>query len=305
MTQRFKLEGIYTPLITPFAGDGSIDYKVLARLIENLIAAGVHGLISGGSTGENYAETVEERLEIARFIVKAANGRLPVFVGTGAMRTPDSVALAAGAKAMGADGLLLGTPPYSVPTERENAINALTIDRAADLPIILYNYPGRMGVEMGRDFLDRVGRSKNFIGIKESSGDINRVHLLARDYPHIQLSCGMDDQALEFFAWGAQSWICAGSNFLPEEHVLLYKTCVLDGDFAKGRRIMSAMLPLMRVLEQGGKFIQCVKHGVETTGLVSGPVRPPLKGLNKEEKRELEQVIRTLKTTIKAIQGGN
>lgn len=305
MAERFKLEGIYTPLITPFAADGSIDYKVLAQLIENLIAAGVHGLISGGSTGENYAETVDERLEIARFIVKAVNGRLPVFVGTGAMRTPDSVALAAGAKDMGADGLLLGTPPYSVPTERENAINALTIDRAADLPIILYNYPGRMGVEMGRDFLDRVGRSKNFIGIKESSGDINRLHLLARDYPHIQLSCGMDDQALEFFAWGARSWICAGSNFLPEEHVLLYKTCVIDGDFAKGRRIMSAMLPLMRVLEQGGKFIQCVKHGVETTGLVSGPVRPPLKGLNKEEKRELEQVIRTLKTTIKAIRGGN
>ena len=305
MAERFKLEGIYTPLITPFAADGSIDYKVLAQLIENLIAAGVHGLISGGSTGENYAETVDERLEIARFIVKAVNGRLPVFVGTGAMRTPDSVALAAGARDMGADGLLLGTPPYSVPTERENAINALTIDRAADLPIILYNYPGRMGVEMGRDFLDRVGRSKNFIGIKESSGDINRLHLLARDYPHIQLSCGMDDQALEFFAWGARSWICAGSNFLPEEHVLLYKTCVIDGDFAKGRRIMSAMLPLMRVLEQGGKFIQCVKHGVETTGLVSGPVRPPLKGLNKEEKRELEQVIRTLKTTIKAIRGGN
>lgn len=305
MTQRFTLEGIYTPLITPFAADGSIDYTVLAQLIENLIAAGVHGMISGGSTGENYAETVEERLEIARFIVGQVKGRLPVFVGTGAMRTPDSVELAAGAKAMGATGLLLGTPPYSVPTERENAINALTIDRAADLPIILYNYPGRMGVEMGRDFLDRVGRSKNFIGIKESSGDINRVHLLARDYPHIQLSCGMDDQALELFAWGARSWICAGSNFLPEEHVLLYKTCVLDGDFSKGRRIMSAMLSLMRVLEQGGKFIQCVKHGVETTGLVPGPMRPPLKGLNKEEKRELEQVIRTLKTTIKAIQGGN
>ena len=305
MTERFRLEGIYTPLITPFRGDGSVDYKVLAQLIENLIAAGVHGLISGGSTGENYAETVEERLEIARFIVERAKGRLPVFVGTGAMRTPDSVALAAGAKAMGADGLLLGTPPYSVPTERENAINALTIDRAANLPIILYNYPGRMSVEMGREFLDRVGRSKNVIGIKESSGDVNRIHLLARDYPHIQLSCGMDDQALEFFAWGARSWICAGSNFLPEEHVLLYKTCVLDGDFTKGRRIMSAMLPLMRVLEQGGKFIQCVKHGVETTGLSSGPVRPPLKGLNKDEKRELEQVIRTLKTTIKAIREGN
>lgn len=305
MAVRFKLEGIYTPVITPFFDDGSIDFDSLAELVERLVTAGVHGLISGGSTGENYAETVEERLQIARFIVGRVRGRIPVFIGTGAMRTPDSLALGAGAKEMGADGILLGTPPYSVPTERENALNALAIDRVTDLPIILYNYPGRMSVEMGREFLDRVGRSKNVIGIKESSGDINRLHLLARDYPHIQLSCGMDDQALEFFAWGAPSWICGGSNFLPEEHIYLYETCALQGDFAKGRRIMSAMLPLMRVLEQGGKFIQCIKHGVEVTGLKAGPMRPPLKGLNKEEKRELEQVIRTLKSTVKAIREGN
>ena len=305
MGVRFKLEGIYTPVITPFHRDGTIDFDALADLVERLVAAGVHGLISGGSTGENYAETVEERLQIARFVVERVKGRIPVVIGTGAMRTPDSIVLATGAREMKADAILLGTPPYSVPTERENALNALAIDRAADLPIILYNYPGRMSVEMGREFLDRVGRSKNVIGIKESSGDINRVHLLARDYPHIQMSCGMDDQALEFFAWGAQSWICGGSNFLPEEHIALWETCVVKGDFAKGRRIMSAMLPLMAVLEQGGKFIQCIKHGVEVTGLRAGPMRPPLKGLNTEEKRELEQVIRTLKTTVQAILKGN
>jgi 4-hydroxy-tetrahydrodipicolinate synthase len=305
MGVRFRLEGIYTPVITPFFADGSVDFDSLAELVDRLADAGIHGLISGGSTGENYAETIEERLQIARFVVERAKGRMPVFIGTGAMRTPESLALATGAREMNADGILLGTPPYAVPTERENALNALAIDRAADLPIILYNYPGRMSVEMGRAFLDHVGRSKNVIGIKESSGDINRVHLLARDYPHIQMSCGMDDQALEFFAWGAQSWICGGSNFLPEEHIALWETCVVKGDFGKGRRIMSAMLPLMAVLEQGGKFIQCIKHGVEVTGLKAGPMRPPLRGLNKEEKRELEQVIRTLKATVQAILKGN
>lgn len=304
MAVRFQLEGIYTPVITPFHADLTPDWDALAQLVDRLLRAGVHGLIAGGSTGEAYAETVQERIDLARFVIEQAKGQLPVFLGTGAMRTPDSLALAAGAKAMGADGLLLGTPPYSVPTERENALNALAIDKAADLPIILYNYPGRMSVEMGRDFLDIVGQSKNFIGIKESSGDINRLHLLAHDYPNMQMSCGMDDQALEFFAWGARSWICAGSNFLPEEHIYLYETCVLQGDFAKGRRVMSAMLPLMRVLEQGGKFIQCVKHGVEVSGLKSGPMRPPLQGLNDDEKRELEQVIQTLKATIAAIQKG-
>lgn len=301
MTYRLTLEGIYTPIVTPFRSDGSINFDALADIVEHLIEKGVHGIISGGSTAENYAQTVEERLELARFIKGRISDRLPLIVGTGAMRTPDSIDLAVGARELGADAILLGTPPYSVPTEQENALNALAIDRAADLPIILYNYPGRMGVHMGEVFLDRVCRSRNVVGIKESSGDINRVHLLARDYPHIQMSCGMDDQALEFFAWGARSWICAGSNFLPEEHVFLYETCALQGDFAKGRRIMAAMMPLMRVLEQGGKFIQCVKHGVEMVGLPTGPMRPPLRSLNKDDKRELEQVVRVLKTTIAAI----
>ena len=301
MTQYFRLEGIYTPVVTPYFADGSVNFDSLADVIENLIDKGVHGLISGGSTGENYAQRVAERLEVARFTCEQTKGRLPLIVGTGAMMTPDSIALATGARDLGADAILWATPAYSVPTERENALNALAIDKAADLPVILYNYPGRMGVNMGEEFLDRVGCSRNMCAIKESSGDINRVHLLARDYPHIQMSCGMDDQALEFFAWGARSWICAGSNFLPEEHIALYQACAVEGNFDKGRRIMSAMMPLMRILEQGGKFIQCVKHGVTINGIDTGLMRPPLKGLNKDEKRALEQVIRVVKTTISEI----
>ena len=297
----FKFEGIYTPLVTPLLPDGSFNMEALDAQIEYLVAAGVHGLISGGSTGENYAQSVAERVQLAQFTKERLKGRLPLIVGTGTMRTPDSVALATAAREMMADAILLGTPPYAVPTERENALNALAIDRAANLPVMLYNYPGRMGVNMGEEFLDRVGRSRNICAIKESSGDINRVHLLARDYPHIQMSCGMDDQALEFFAWGARSWVCAGSNFLPEEHVALYQACAVEGDFDKGRRIMSAMMPLMRVLEQGGKFVACVKHGVTMAGIDAGGMMPPLKALNKDDKRELEQVVRVLKATVTAI----
>jgi 4-hydroxy-tetrahydrodipicolinate synthase len=157
---------------------------------------------------------------------------------------------------------------------------------------------------MGEEYLDRVGRSPNFCAIKESSGNPNRVHLLARDYPHIQLSCGMDDQALEFFAWGARSWVCAGSNFAPEIHIGLYQACAVEGDFDKGRKIMSAMMPLMAVLEQGGKFIQCVKHGMTGRNLPSGPPRRPLQPLNKDDKRSLEQVIRVMNTTFADIQEG-
>ncbi len=221
---------------------------------------------------------------MATFAKEVIGGRVPLMVGTVAIRLEDSITMAETAAKIGAECILVGSPPYSVPTEREN------------------NYPGRMGINMGEEFLDRVGRSKNFCAIKESSGDINRVHLLARDYPHIQMSCGMDDQALEFFAWGGQSWVCGGSNFLPKEHIALWKACAIDGDFNKGRRIMSAMMPLMRVLEQGGKFIQCIKYGVEMEGNYAGPPRPPLKALNKDDKRQLEQVVRVLKRTIAQIE---
>ncbi len=302
MTARMRFSGIYTPVVTPYDAEGTARLDALEAVIEHLVAAGVHGVISGGSTGENYAQTVEERVALARFTKARLDGRLPLIVGTGAMRTADSLALAKAAREMGADAILVASPPYAVPTEQENALNVLAIDRAADLPIMLYNYPGRTGTHMGDAFLDRVGRSRNICAIKESSGDINRVHTLARDYPHIQMLCGMDDQALEFFAWGAPGWVCAGSNFLPREHVALWRACAVEGDFAKGRRIMSAMMPLMRVLEQGGKFIQCVKHGVEMAGLEAGPPRPPLKPLNKDDKRQLELVVRVLKRTIAEIE---
>lgn len=297
-----RFEGIYTPVITPYRDDGTIDRDAFAAIIEHLIASGVHGIVNGGSTGEYYAQSMEERVEMATLAGEVIGGRVPLIVGTVAIRLPDSIIMAEAAAKIGADGIMVGSPPYAVPTERENALNALAIDRAADLPILLYNYPGRTGINMGEEFLDRVGRSRNFCAIKESSGDINRVHLLARDYPHIQMSCGMDDQALEFFAWGARSWVCGGSNFLPAEHIALWKACAVEKDFDKGRRIMSALMPLMRVLEQGGKFVQCIKHGCEMAGNRAGQPRPPLKALNKDDKRQLEQVVRVLKRTVAEIE---
>ncbi len=298
-----QFEGIYTPVVTPYFDDFTCNEDALAQTIEHLIGAGVHGIIVAGSTGEYYAQTKKERVWMMGRCRDLINGRVPMIVGTGAMRTEDSIEYAQQAKANGADGLLVATPPYAYPTGREIALHALAIDRAANLPIMLYNYPGRMSVNMDEETLDRVGRSPNFVAIKESSGDINRLHMLARDYPHIGLSCGMDDQALEFFAWGARSWVCAGSNFAPEAHIAMYQACAVEGDFTKGRAIMSAMMPLMRVLEQGGKFVQCIKYGLTLRGIDAGPPRKPLQPLNKDDKRELAEVIRTMNTAVNDIMG--
>ena len=300
-----QFEGIYTPLVTAYHDDFTLNEAALADTVELLVTSGVHGIIVAGTTGEYYAQSMEERIDMMSRAKDLIKGRMPMIVGTGAIRTEDSIIYAQAAKEVGADALLIATPPYAYPTGREIALHALAVDRAANLPVMLYNYPGRMSVNMDEECLDRLGRSPNFCAIKESSGDVNRLHMLARDYPHIGLSCGMDDQALEFFAWGARSWVCAGSNFAPEAHIALYKACAVEGDFTKGRAIMSAMLPLMRVLEQGGAFIQCIKHGLTMRGINVGPPRKPLQPLNKDQRRELEEVIRTMNTAIRAIEGGN
>jgi 4-hydroxy-tetrahydrodipicolinate synthase len=298
-----KFEGIYTPAITPHGPGGDIDRDAFAEVLESLIAAGVHGIIIGGSTGEYYAHSMQERIDSFTFAKQVIGSRVPLIVGTGAIRTEDAVVYARAAKEVGADAILVTSPPYAIPTERENALHALIVDRAADLPIMLYNYPGRMGVSMGEEYFARVGRSRNVVAIKESSGDMGQVHMLARKFPNIALSCGWDDQALEFFAWGARSWVCAGSNFLPAEHIAMYQACAVEKNFDKGRRIMMAMMPLMNFLD-GGKFVQSIKYGCEMNGLKAGSLRAPLRPLNEDDKRGLETVVKTLKRTVAQITSG-
>jgi len=296
-----RFEGIYTPVITPFRADGSIDEEGYASIIENQIAQGVHGIVIGGTTGENYALTREERLWQFRTGHSMIGGRVPWLAGVNDIRTEDVCAYAVAAKEAGADALLLAVPPYSVPTEKELALHALKVDRAANMPIMLYNYPARSGAGMGREFLERIGRSANFQSIKESSGEIERIHMLAREFPQLQLSCGTDDLALEFFVWGARSWVCAAANFLARETIGLFTACVLEGDFAKGRRIMKALLPVMTLLERSGKFVQCVKYACALDGLPAGPVRLPLRPMRKELQRQMRDAVLVARTAVRRI----
>ncbi len=160
-------------IVTPYRPDFSLDEDALDRVVEQLIAAGVHGIIVAGTTGEYYAQTARRSASaLMPMVADLIGGRVPMIVGTGAMRTEDSIDYAKAAVSVGADALLVATPPYAYPTGREIALHALAIDRAANLPVMLYNYPGRMSVNMDAECLDRLGRSPNFCAIKESSGDI-------------------------------------------------------------------------------------------------------------------------------------
>ena len=299
-----NFDGIFTPVITPNLLNLEIDYKGLEVMLGYLLDSKVNGIVIAGTTGEYYAQSISERVNILKFAKQVIKKDLPLVAGVNSMKAEESIYLAKVAKKENYDAIFISSPPYSQPTERENANHALSIDRAVDMPVMLYNFPAKMAVDMGKEYLDIVSKSRNFIAIKEASGSPSKLHLLAREFPQIQISCGMDDQALEFFAWGARSWVCAGSNFAPEIHKALYKTCVIKNDFVLGRQIMMAMLPILDVLENGGKFIQSVKYCLEIMGKPSGPPRLPLRPLNKDEKRKLERVFMTMNQTFNSIRIG-
>ncbi|MGU9956816.1 MAG: dihydrodipicolinate synthase family protein [Arenicellales bacterium WSBS_2016_MAG_OTU3] len=294
-------KGIIPPIITPFKADFSVDQSGYADVIEYMIDGGVHAIIVGGTTGEFYAMSEAERVQQFRFAKSVINGRVPMICGVNALTTSGACDLAVAAHDAGADGLLLAAPPYSLPTEDELAQHCMMIDTAANLPIMLYNYPGRTGVNMGTDFLNQVSQKPNFQCIKEASGDINRLHLLVQQFPNIALSCGAEDQALEFFVWGSTSWVTPMGNFIIKEVVSFYNACSQDRDFDKARQMMHALLPLTSVIESGGKFAQTVKFAAVQQGLPAGPVRPPMQAMSEEFEQNFKAVLITAQNTLRNI----
>ena len=147
-----KFEGIYTPLVSPFEKDFKLNQEAMEKTINMLVASGIHGIVIAGTTGEYYAMTMKERFRLMGIAKEMINGRVSTKVGTGAIRTEDSIEYAKQPKKMGADAILVTTPPYAYPTGREIALHALAIDKAANLPVMLYNYPGRMIEQSKKSF---------------------------------------------------------------------------------------------------------------------------------------------------------
>lgn len=285
-----NFDGIWTPVVTPFAEDGAIAIDTLKSVIDTLIDQGVHGLIIGGTTGEYYALGEQERKDVLNAAVEHAGGRIPLMAGINATTTQYSLALGEHAKSAGYDAILIAAPYYCQPTQEELLAHICRLDDALDMPVMLYNFPDRTGVPMSLELIGQLRDRPNIQAIKESTGSIERMHALANDYQEqLQLSCGMDDQILEFFVWGARSWVGGASNFLAPEHVALYEACVVNQDFVAGQAIAKRLLPMLNLLEQGGKFCQYIKYGCELSGLPVGSARAPLLTLKDEEKAVLKR----------------
>lgn len=280
-----RLNGIMTVTLTPFSPAGSIDFDAYARLLDFVTANGVHYVVPCGTTGEYFNLATEERKAVLRFVAENIRGRARIFAGTNSARPAEILELSEEARRLGYEGLMLAAPFYSLPTTAELVAHFQWIEKAVDLPILLYNFPARTGVDMSPEFLRGIRSASRVFAIKESSGSIARLHeLLVEFADRFEIVCGADDQALEYFLWGARSWVAGASNFLPRQHVALYEACVVRQDFAAGRALMQDLLPIFMLMEQGGKYIQYCKYGCELAGVPVGATRPPLLGLTEAEK---------------------
>ena len=286
-----NFDGIWTPIVSPFAADGKLDLVAVAPLVERLIEQKISGLIVGGTTGEYYALSNPERKVLLTHVACLAKGRIPLMAGINATTTDESLDIGLHAKQLGYDSILVAAPYYCQPTQEELLAHTLALDDAINLPAMLYNFPARTGTEMSFEFIDALKSRPNFQAIKESTGSVERMHRLINDYAgQLQTGCGMDDQILEFFAWGARCWVGGASNFCGAQHVAMYQKCVVDKDLSAARALAAKFLPLLSVLEQGGKFCQYVKYGCELSGLPVGNTRKPLLPLSPAEKDRFKVV---------------
>jgi 4-hydroxy-tetrahydrodipicolinate synthase len=288
-----QLKGIYAPIVTPFNADESINYPVLEQLIEYLIDNKIAGLVPGGTTGEVYAFTEAERLEIFKFTREKVNGRVTLLAGTNSGATRDVVRYSQIAEGMGYEALMVAVPPYSRPDQRELLAHYSAVAESVKLPIVLYNFPWRAGTEVGYEVLDGLTKYKHVIGIKEASGDMSRVYEMQLRYgSRYQMICGSDDQALDYFLWGTTSWIGGAASCAPLQHHNVLEAAMAN-DFVAARKHMEKLLPLLRNMEGGG-YTQKVKVGCELLGFPVGNPRMPLLPLTAEDRAEFEKIFKTI-----------
>lgn len=280
-----KLSGVMPALVTPFDKTNRIDFKAFDGLLKHFRDAGVSGWVPNGSTGEYFSQSTEERRSVLEFVKDFANDDDILIAGTNAPATREVIEQTEIAKDVGYDTVLLAPPFYTRPTQGELIKHYETVLDAVDVNIVLYSYPAKDGGDISFELMDHFADNPRVIGIKESSGVMQRAIDIASRYDgQIQLVSGSDDIALDFMFWGAESWICGPSNCMAKACCDLDRT-YKAGDLAKAKDMMKTLYRAMNILESG-KFVQKIKYGCELQGLDVGECRAPLGPLTDDEKAE-------------------
>lgn len=285
-----KTEGVLVPIVTPFDAEGKLDLAALRRLTESFISQGVGGIVACGTTGEYYTLSPEERVQVLECIRDTARGKVSLIAGINGLSTQAAIDNARQAETLGYEGLMLATPAYSLPGQREVVAHFKSVAAATRLPIVMYNFPARVGVEIGFEAVCELSKVPNIVGIKESSGDFSRaLRLIQAKLPDFEVICGCDDQAADFLFWGVRSWISGAANVFPGEQVAMMNAA-FAGKWDDVRSMMTAMLPAIQNMESGD-YNQKAKLGCRRHGVDVGAVRQPLLPLDDADAQAFGQLL--------------
>lgn len=274
-------------IITPFNEDGSINYERLGEMIDYQIENGTDAIIICGTTGEASTMSDEEHLECIRFAVKKAAKRVPVIAGTGSNDTAYAIKLSKEAEEIGADGLLLVTPYYNKTTQRGLIAHFTAIADAVNIPIILYNIPGRTGMNIEISTAKVLAKHKNIVAVKEASGNIGyTAKLIAACGDDLDVYSGNDDMIVPIMSLGGKGVISVLSHVLPKETHLMAQYC-LENNFAEASKLQIKYLDLINNL-----FVEVnpipVKEAMNLIGVNVGGCRMPLYPMSDENREKLK-----------------
>jgi len=286
-----QLTGSIVALVTPMHEDGSVDYDALRRLIDWHIAEGTDCIGVVGTTGESPTVDVEEHCEIIRVSVEQAAGRVPVMAGCGANSTAEAIELARFAKGVGADSQLQVVPYYNKPTQEGQYRHFEAIAEAVgDLPMVLYNVPGRTVADMAHDTVLRLARVPGIVGIKEATGNIERAQWLIREVPkEFAVYSGDDPTAVALMLCGGQGNISVTANVAPRK---MHELCVaaIAGDARTAMRLQFELMPLHRNLFVEPNPIP-VKWALARMGRMGGALRLPMTELSEAHRPTVEAAL--------------
>ena len=291
---RAPFTGIGTALVTPFRKDGSIDESAVRRLVRRQIDAGIHFLSPCGTTGEAPTLSDAEKVRVCQLVVEEAAGRVPVLAGAGGYNTREVVELARALEHVGVDGLLSVTPYYNRPTPEGLFQHYRAIAAAVSLPIVLYNVPGRTGVNLDVRTVVRLSALPNIVGVKEASGNLVQMsEIVAAAPPDFFLLGGDDPLAVAVMAIGGKGLISVASNVVPAEMVQVIELAE-KGDVAAARRLHGWLLPLLQVNFCEANPIP-VKAAMAAMGLIDEVYRLPLVSPSPAARDTIMNVLQELK----------
>ena len=286
------ITGSIVALVTPMHGDGSVDYPALRKLIDWHIAEGTDCIGVVGTTGESPTVNVQEHCEIIRVSVAQAAGRVPIMAGCGANSTAEAIELTRFAKEVGANCHLQVVPYYNKPTQEGQFQHFKAIAEAVDLPMVLYNVPGRSVADMAHDTVLRLAQVPGIVGIKEATGNIERAQWLIRDLPPaFAVYSGDDPTAVALMLCGGRGNVSVTANIAPR---LMRQLCAaaIAGDTRKAMEIQFKLMPVHKQL-----FVQAnpipLKWAMERMGLCHGTMRLPMTRLEREFEPGVESALRS------------